>query len=98
MLVDALAEMGCVERHPSPGDRRAYSLAMTPRGTSDLADITAAVRAHDARMAQHLSTDEAQQLMGLPEQVAKKLAQESRQAATRGDRAEAQVQPTARRG
>lgn len=36
-LVDALADMGYVERHPSPGDRRAYSLAMTERGACELA-------------------------------------------------------------
>jgi len=68
-LVDALAEMGYVERHPSPGDRRAYSLALTERGERDLAEITAAVREHDARVAQRLRAGEARQLMALLAQV-----------------------------
>jgi DNA-binding MarR family transcriptional regulator len=63
ILVDALAEMGYVERHPSPDDKRAYGLALTPKGEKDLADITRAVRAHDARVAQKLSAGEVGELM-----------------------------------
>ncbi len=62
-LVDALAEMGYVERHPAPDDKRAYGLLMTAKGTKDLAEITSAVRAHDARIAQQLAPGEAKQLM-----------------------------------
>lgn len=70
LLVDALAAMGYVERQPSPGDRRAWSLALTARGQADLAAITEAVCAHDRRMVGRLDPAEAQQLMRLLRQVA----------------------------
>jgi DNA-binding MarR family transcriptional regulator len=70
ILVDALAEMGYVERHPSPDDKRAYGLLMTPKGNEDLARITAAVRAHDARIARRLKGDEAQALMDMLNRIA----------------------------
>lgn len=62
ILVDALEDLGYMERQPAPEDRRAFSLSLTPRGLRDLADITAAVQAHDARMAQALSASEQGQL------------------------------------
>ncbi len=36
LLVDALQEMNLVERRPAPGDRRAYSLVLTPTGKRTL--------------------------------------------------------------
>ncbi len=62
ILVDALEDLGYMERQPAPEDRRAFSLALTPKGLQDLVDITAAVQAHDARMAQALSASEQGQL------------------------------------
>lgn len=70
LVVDALAAMGYVERQPSPGDRRACSLALTERGRADLAAITEAVCAHDRRMVGRLDADEAQHLMRLLRRVA----------------------------
>jgi DNA-binding MarR family transcriptional regulator len=62
-LVDALAEMGYVTRVPSPSDKRAYGLVLTPLGQRDLQAITHAVCEHDQRMVRALSPTEAQQLM-----------------------------------
>lgn len=70
LLVDALAAMGYVERQPAPGDRRAYGLALTPKGASDLKAITAAVCEHDRRMVAALSAEDALQLARLLRQVA----------------------------
>ena len=71
LLVDALAAMGYVAREPSPGDRRAYGLVLTPKGTADLQAITEAVCAHDRRMADPLSPDERRDLMRLLHAVAR---------------------------
>jgi DNA-binding MarR family transcriptional regulator len=62
ILVDALEELGYMQRHPVPEDRRAFSLALTKKGQADLAAITAAVQLHDERMAQSLAPDEQSQL------------------------------------
>jgi DNA-binding MarR family transcriptional regulator len=70
LLVDALAAMGYVERRPAPGDRRAYGLALTPKGQSDLQVITQAVCEHDQRIAAPLTSDETAQLARLLRRVA----------------------------
>jgi DNA-binding MarR family transcriptional regulator len=69
-LVDALAEMGYVDRVPSPSDKRAYGLVLTASGQRDLKAITQAVVAHDRRMVNALSPQDAQHLMRLLRQVA----------------------------
>ncbi len=61
-LIDALVELGHVERRPSPTDRRALGLFLTPSGQQALPGITAAVSAHDARMSQRLNPQEAAEL------------------------------------
>lgn len=68
-LVDALESMALVERLPAATDRRAYRLALTDTGRRTLKAATAAVRAHDARIATHLSADEQQVLRGLLEKL-----------------------------
>ena len=65
LLVDALAAMGYVERRPSPQDRRAYGLALTPKGVVDLRAITEAVHEHDRRIAACMSADDLHQLTRL---------------------------------
>ena len=62
VLIDGLVELGHVERRPSPTDRRALGLFLTRSGQQALEDITAAVKAHDARMSQRLSPQEAAEL------------------------------------
>lgn len=69
LLVDALESMGLVERLPSPTDRRAFGLALTDAGRKTLKDATAAVCAHDARIAAGLSGEEQTLLKGLLEKL-----------------------------
>lgn len=64
-LVDALEDLGYMQRLPMPGDRRAFGLALTEKGHASLAAISAAVQAHDERMAQMLSPEERTQLRRL---------------------------------
>jgi DNA-binding MarR family transcriptional regulator len=65
LLVDALQEMRLVERHPSPTDRRAYSLVLTAQGKRTLAAVSRAVVEHDARVSQALSSAEKTTLLRL---------------------------------
>lgn len=58
LLVDALESMELVRRLPSPTDRRAFGLVLTETGRKTLKDATAAVCAHDARIAAGLSDAE----------------------------------------
>ncbi|WP_290906147.1 MarR family winged helix-turn-helix transcriptional regulator [Aquabacterium sp.] len=64
-LVDAIEALGYIQRLPMPGDRRAFGLALTAKGEADLIAISAAVQAHDARMAQALTPEEHTVLRGL---------------------------------
>ncbi|MGN5478882.1 MarR family winged helix-turn-helix transcriptional regulator [Cupriavidus basilensis] len=65
LLVDALQEMNLVERRPAPGDRRAYSLVLTPTGKRTLEAAKQAVVAHDAHVASALSEQEQATLKSL---------------------------------
>lgn len=58
MLVDALQDMGYVERLDLPEDGRAWGLALTRKGQKDLAQITQAVIDQDRIAARHLSAEE----------------------------------------
>ena len=62
ILVDALEDLGYMQRMAVPEDRRAFSLSLTPKGLADLAAIVDAVKAHDERMACMLSPAEQLQL------------------------------------
>ncbi|MCD0501567.1 MarR family winged helix-turn-helix transcriptional regulator [Bordetella petrii] len=64
-LVDQLQALGYVERQEAAGDKRAYSLALTPAGRRAHADITRAVRQHDQRISTRLSATERHQLIAL---------------------------------
>lgn len=70
LLVDALQELGYVERLASESDRRAWGLVLTAAGRRDLKAITAAVAAHDRRMSRMLDEAEKAQLVGLLKRVA----------------------------
>jgi DNA-binding MarR family transcriptional regulator len=61
-LIDSLEGLAYVERRPSPTDRRALGLFMTPKGEQDLAAIIEAVQAHDRRAAGSLTPEEFAQL------------------------------------
>ena len=69
LLVDALEAMGLVNRVPSHTDRRAFGLALTDAGKQTLKDATAAVCAHDARIAAALSADERASLRNMLEKL-----------------------------
>lgn len=62
ILVDALEELGYVERQPAPEDRRAFSLVLTGKGQADLQKITDVVVAQDKAMLDQLEPDEQQTL------------------------------------
>ena len=64
-VVDDLERLGLVERHRSPGDRRAYSLNLTPSGGSVLAEARQRVAAADAMLLEPLAPEERAQLRAL---------------------------------
>lgn len=65
ILVDALEALGYMERQAVPEDRRAFSLALTPRGQADLAEITSVVAEQDAAVVTPLSAGEQMELRRL---------------------------------
>nr|WP_211948950.1 MarR family transcriptional regulator [Cupriavidus yeoncheonensis] len=75
LLVDALEEMNLVARRPAPGDRRAYSLVLTPTGKRTLAAAKQAVIAHDAHVASALTAPEQATLKALLGRLAPPRAQ-----------------------
>lgn len=58
ILVDALEELGYMQRLPSAEDRRAFSLALTDKGKADLIKITQAVQKQDEEVVQGLNSEE----------------------------------------
>jgi DNA-binding MarR family transcriptional regulator len=62
ILVDALEERGYMQRLPAPEDRRAFNLALTEKGLTDLVAITAAVRQQDDLSTRTLTEDEQAEL------------------------------------
>jgi DNA-binding MarR family transcriptional regulator len=68
-VVDALSELGHVARHASATDKRAFRLALTPKGKRALSAITRAVVAHDKRIVSMLTAQEQTQLMTLLERM-----------------------------
>lgn len=57
-LFDSLEKRGLAERKPSPEDRRSHSLYLTEHGRKFLAQVRAAVDAHEARMADLLGHED----------------------------------------
>lgn len=62
ILVDALEELGYMQRLPAPEDRRAFSLALTDKGKTDLVQITQVVQTQDQQVTQPLSATEQTEL------------------------------------
>jgi len=58
MVVDELERRGLIARNPAPGDRRAYALAITPKGRALCQRTLAAVHDHEARLFHALSQGE----------------------------------------
>ncbi len=71
LLIDTLERMALVERRPSPTDKRAYGLNLTADGLATLAQVSALVQEHDARMSSHLSPRERQTLLRLLRKLAR---------------------------
>jgi DNA-binding MarR family transcriptional regulator len=64
-LIDRLTALKLVKRVPAPGDRRANRLQLTEAGRKRCRAASAEVKAHDARMARHLSPAELKTLKRL---------------------------------
>lgn len=64
-VVNSLEKLGYIERGASQSDKRAHSLALTPKGAQALADITQAIREHDARVSASLGLAEQAELRRL---------------------------------
>lgn len=64
-LADQLQDLGYVRRHEAAKDRRAYALRLTESGRRAYADITRAVREHDARVSAGLDDGERALLVSL---------------------------------
>jgi DNA-binding MarR family transcriptional regulator len=62
MLVDALEELGYIERQPVLEDKRAFSLVLTDKGQADLVKISDVVKAQDAQVMASLSRGEQAEL------------------------------------
>lgn len=70
-LVDALEEAGLVQRLDVAGDRRRYTLALTPAGRSTLEQLRGRMAEYEERIAAGLSAAERKQLIGLLERMAR---------------------------
>jgi DNA-binding MarR family transcriptional regulator len=75
-LVSQLVELGLVEAHPIPSDKRIGALALTKRGQAKLAEFEQAVHQHEARVCDPISAVEKaelvrilRKLLNLPPQV-----------------------------
>jgi DNA-binding MarR family transcriptional regulator len=69
VLVDALEAMNLVKRIPSPTDRRALGLELTPKGQLDVHAISEAVMLHDAEVIKALNESEQRQLKTLLDKI-----------------------------
>ncbi len=68
-LIDALEAAGLIRRMEVVGDRRRYSLVLTPAGWSMLETLRERVAAYEQRLAGTLSAGERKQLLGLLERL-----------------------------
>ncbi len=64
-MIDKLEGAGLLGRKAQEGDRRSNAIVLTEAGEALLATLRDAVRAHEERIAGHLSADERGTLMGL---------------------------------
>lgn len=71
-LVNELVEAGWVERRPSPADRRALALEMTPAGRKTFRDALGKIRHHEEAMLSGLSPAEREALIALLRQLSQR--------------------------
>lgn len=64
-LINELVDQGLVERVVTPGDRRAFALSITARGTDILTECLARICEHEARMLDRLTEEERVTLLAL---------------------------------
>lgn len=64
-LINELVDLGLLDRKTSDGDRRAFSLTMTPAGTAKLSECLVRIRAHEAEMLSDLAPAEHETLVAL---------------------------------
>lgn len=64
-MIDRLEGAGLVRRRARQGDRRSNAIVLTERGETILAALKDEVRAHESRVAGHLSAAELETLMRL---------------------------------
>lgn len=69
-LIDALEQQGLAERHPDPGDRRAYAVHLTQAGRARLAEAGRLVKAVEEEFLAPLDAGERQQLNQLLRRIA----------------------------
>lgn len=70
-VIDKLEDRGLVERAPSPDDRRSYALRLSDAGLKLLDQARPLVRAHEARLAQHLDAGDQEQLITVLQKLTK---------------------------
>ena len=64
-MIDKLENAGLLARKARRGDRRSNAIVLTGRGGALLAELRAAVREHEERVAGHLGAADLDTLMGL---------------------------------
>lgn len=69
-VIDTLQQLGYVERHAIPGNRRSYALAATDKGLAELKRLTQLNRQCEQAISSQLSAQERQTLLALLEKVA----------------------------
>lgn len=68
-VIDNLADLGLVERHAVPDDRRSYALVLTERGRAEARTLQEKIAVFEARIAEQLTSNEREQLVRLLEKV-----------------------------
>jgi DNA-binding MarR family transcriptional regulator len=70
-VIDVLEKRDLVERRKSKTDKRAHALTLTVTGKQVLKSVKPKVRQHENRVADDLSAEETETLMGLLKRVAR---------------------------
>lgn len=69
-MIDALESAGFIRRADVEGDRRRYSLQLTPSGRAMLGTLRVKLEAYEAKLAERLSAAERRQLLAMLERLA----------------------------
>ena len=70
LLINQLVDAGLLDRRAARGDRRAFALSLTAAGERTLADATARIAVHEARMLVALTPAERAALIALLDRIA----------------------------